>query len=111
MRGLLAVLALVASAAIAAAHQLTVFASVAEGQVLVETRFSNGNRPQLGDVRVLDSENQQVLTLELGEDGTVQFPLDPAHADTGLLIEVTTSGGHSNYWILTPEDIARGAGG
>ena len=111
MRLVLAALALVASATIATAHQLTVLAFVEDGQVVVESRFSNGNRPQVGEVRVLDGENQPLMTLPLQDDGTVRFDLDPAHAEAGLLIEVTTGGGHSNYWILTPVDIARGAGG
>lgn len=111
MKGFLASLAVVASATVASAHQLTVFAFVEEGQVIVESRFSNGNAPQVGEVRVLDGDNQILLTLELEPDGTVQFPLNPVHADTGLLIEVTTGGGHNNYWILTPDDIAQGTGG
>ena len=50
MRLVLAALALVASATIAMAHQLTVFAFVEDGQVVVESRFSSGNRPQVGEV-------------------------------------------------------------
>jgi nickel transport protein len=111
MRAVLACLAVVASATVALAHQLSVFAFVEEGQVIVESRFSNGNAPQVGEVRVLDGENQVLFALDLAEDGTATFPLDPAHADTGLLIEVTTGGGHDNYWILTPDDIAQGTGG
>ncbi|MEM6610246.1 MAG: hypothetical protein AAF689_16915 [Pseudomonadota bacterium] len=110
MKLALAALAVAVSAAAACAHQLNVFAYVEGGAVIVESRFSNGNVPQVGEVRVLDSLNQTVLTLSLAEDGTAQFPLDPAHADAGLLIEVSTGEGHDNYWILTPDDIARGSG-
>jgi nickel transport protein len=92
------------------AHQLTVFASVQDGEVVVESRFSNGNAPRLGEVRVLDGNNQALMTLPLQEDGTARFPLDRAAAGAGLLIEVTTGQGHSNYWILTPEDIRTGMG-
>jgi len=109
MRLLLAALAVAVTAAAAFAHQLTVFAFVENGEVVVETRFSNGNAPQLGEVRVLDAENTPLLTLPLAGDGTARFPLDPAHAATGLMIEVSTGSGHENYWILTPEDIARGS--
>lgn len=111
MKPLLAALALAASTAAANAHQLNVFAYVEEGVVIVESRFSNGNPPQQGEVRVLDGDNQQFMTLPLEADGTVRFPLDPDHAGDGLLIEVSTGGGHDNYWILTPDDIARGSGG
>jgi nickel transport protein len=93
------------------AHGLNVFAFVEGDTVVVESRFSNGNAPRVGEVRVLDSENRLVMTLPLAEDGTARFPFDPSHADTGLLIEVETGEGHENYWILTPEDIARGSGG
>ena len=110
MKVVLAGFAVVASVTAALAHQLTVFAFVEEGQVIVESRFSNGNAPQVGEVRVLDGDNQVLRTLDLEADGTVQFPLDPAHADSGLLIEVSTGGGHNNYWILTPDDIAQGTG-
>lgn len=109
MRLALAALAVAASTATALAHQLNVFAFVEDGEVVVESRFSNGNHPHLGEVRVLDAENTPLLTLPLTEGGTVRFPLDPAHAETGLLIEVTTGEGHENYWVLTPEDIARDA--
>ena len=111
MKALFGALTVVVSATTALAHGLTVFAYVEDGQVLVESRFSNGNPPQVGEVRVLDSENQPILLMDLRPDGTATFPLDPAHSETGLLVEVSTGDGHDNYWILTPDDIARGSGG
>ncbi|WP_224816377.1 hypothetical protein [Hasllibacter sp. MH4015] len=102
--------ALVISTSAALAHQLNVFAYVEDGVVIVESRFSNGNLPRLGEVSVLDGQGEALMLLPLTEDGTARFPLDPAHAETGLLIEVRTGEGHDNYWILTPEDIARGSG-
>ncbi|MEM6390149.1 MAG: hypothetical protein AAF825_09960 [Pseudomonadota bacterium] len=109
MRSALAALALAGLTATAAfGHMLNVFAFVEDGEVVVESRFSNGNAPQVGEVRVLDGANVPVLVLPLAEDGTARFSLDPDVAATGLLIEVSTGGGHDNYWILTPDDIARG---
>lgn len=105
----LAILAVAVSAAAASAHQLNVFAYAEDGQVVVESRFSNGNAPRLGEVRVLDAENVLLMSLPVEEDGTVRFPVEDAFRDTGVLIEVSTPGGHDNYWILTPEDIARDA--
>lgn len=102
--------AVVALTTAAFAHQLNVFAFVEDGTVVVESRFSNGNLPQVGEVSVLDASGEALMLLPLAEDGTVRFPLDPAYADTGLLIEVRTGEGHENYWILTPDDIARGSG-
>ncbi|ABD56027.1 hypothetical protein [Jannaschia sp. CCS1] len=111
MKRLIALLtAAVVSSTAAVAHQLNVFAYVEDGTVVVESRFSNGNLPQLGEVSVLDAGGEALMLLPLQEDGTVRFPLDPVHADTGLLIEVRTGEGHDNYWILTPDDIARGSG-
>lgn len=106
----LAALALVGVATSAAAHQLNVFAHVEQGTVVVESKFSNGKVPILGEVRVLDAANALLMTLPLTDDGTVRFALDPATATEGLTIEVSTGEGHENYWILTPEDIARGSG-
>lgn len=90
----------------AAAHQLTVFASVDCEAVLVEAKFSNGNAVQKADVRVLDGENALLTTLQIGEDGTLSVPLDSVDHSGGLVIEVDT-GSHDNYWIVTPDDIAR----
>jgi nickel transport protein len=100
--------ALVAVATPAAAHQLNVFAFVEDGQVVVEAKFSTGKIPVAGEVRIFDAAGTRLDTLPLDEDGTRTFPLDPAHAEGGLLIEVEVNEGHDNYWILTPEDIARG---
>ncbi|NNJ67883.1 MAG: hypothetical protein HKP54_07565 [Boseongicola sp.] len=90
----------------AAAHQLTVFASVDCEAVLVEAKFSNGKAVQLAEVRVLDGENALLSTLAIGEDGTLSIPLDSVDHSGGLVIEVDT-GSHDNYWIVTPDDIAR----
>lgn len=106
----LAVLALATAAPMgAAAHQLVVFASVDCEAVTVEAKFSNGRIAQKGDVRVLDGENALLMTLPLGGDGTARVPLDSIDHSSGLVIEVGT-GSHDNYWIVTPEDIARKCG-
>ncbi len=110
MRSLVAALILSLAAAAAEAHQLRVFASVADGIVTVEARFASGRSATSGDVRVRDASDTVILTLPLGSDGTAAFPVDAAASD-GLVIEVDVGGGHSNYWILTPEDIQQGAGG
>ncbi|MEL6644165.1 MAG: hypothetical protein AAFQ79_09540 [Pseudomonadota bacterium] len=93
----------------AAAHGLTVFASVDCETVMVEAKFSNGKVAQQGDVRILDGENTLLTTLQLSTDGTASLPLDSVDHSGGLVIEVDT-GGHDNYWIVTPEDIARKCG-
>ncbi len=93
----------------AAAHQLVVFASADCEAVTVEAKFSNGRVVQQGEVRVLNGDNTLLTTLTLSEDGTAVIPLDSVDYSGGLVVEVDT-GGHDNYWILTPEDIARACG-
>lgn len=105
----LAIATLIAVPSSAAAHQLVVFASVDCEAVTVEAKFSNGRVAQTGEVRVLDGNNALQSTLELKSDGTANVPLDTADHTGGLVIEVDT-GGHDNYWIVTPEDIARKCG-
>lgn len=90
----------------AAAHQLIVFSSVDCETVLVEAKFSSGNVVQKADVRVLDGQNNLLMTLPITENGTARFPLDNVDHSSGLTIEVDT-GNHDNYWIVTPDDIAR----
>ena len=90
----------------ATAHQLVVFASVDCEAVQVEAKFSNGNAVRQADVRVLDGENTLLKTLPIGEDGVIAVPLDSVDHSGGLVIEVDT-GSHDNYWIVTPDDIAR----
>lgn len=91
--------------ATAFAHQLMVFAAVEGQEVLVETKFSNGKVPKTGTVTVYDGEDKVVGSHTLSPDGTARFPLE--HAESGLRIEVTTGEGHDNYWVLTPDDIAK----
>ena len=97
---------LIAAPMVAEAHQLVVFASVDCEAVTVEAKFSNGNPVQQADVRVLDGQNALLVTLPIETDGTVTVPLDSVDHSEGLLIEVDT-GSHDNYWIVTPDDIAR----
>ena len=102
--------AMVVGAPMAAfAHQLIVFASVDCTEVTVEAKFTSGNVAQVGDVRVLDDQNQILMELTLDQDGTARVPLDQVDHSRGLVVEVDT-GSHDNYWIVTPEDIARKCG-
>lgn len=110
MRPLLAALALIAAATSVQAHQLSVFAFVEAGEVVVESRFSNGSVPVSGEVRVMDAAEALLTTLPLEKDGTARFALDADVAGDGLVILVDTGEGHEDYWILTPDDIARGSG-
>lgn len=102
---LLGALAAASAAGSAAAHGLRIFARVVEGLVQVEARFSSGRAPKQGEVRVFDAADRLVLTLPL-EDGEARFAPPEGTKDTGLRIEVHASDGHSDWWALTPADLA-----
>ncbi|WP_420326537.1 hypothetical protein [Mameliella sp.] len=104
------VLAICVAATPVAAHDLRVFASVSGQTVTVESTFSSGRTPTGGAVRVLDADNVLLMTLEIGAEGKTQFTLPEGTANTGLMIEVEVNEGHSDYWMLTPDDIAYGQG-
>lgn len=107
---ILACIVVVAAPFGAAAHQMVVFASANCDAVTVEAKFSNGNLVHIADVRVLDGENNLLLTQPIAKDGTLTIPLDKVDHAGGLVIEVET-GSHDNYWIITPDDIARSCQG
>ncbi len=104
-------LTITAAAFPAAAHKLVVFASVAGEVVNVETKFSTGRIPKSGEVRVFDATEALIRILPLDPDGITSFPLDADAAAGGLMIEVEAGNGHKDYWLLTPNDIARGQNG
>lgn len=105
----LLVAALAAFGQPAAAHQLNVFATSDCEAVTVEAKFTSGKRPVAGEVRVKGEADALLATLPLGEDGTARIPLSSLDHAGGLVIEVDT-GGHDDYWILTPEDLKRNCG-
>jgi len=110
MRRVLVLAAVCAAVPVAAAaHKLNVFASADCEAVTVEASFSGGRKAKSGDVKVMDGDNVMIKTLSLQNDGTARIPLESVDHSGGLLIVVDT-GGHDNYWILTPEDIARQCG-
>ena len=100
--------ALVAVPWAASAHGLVVFASTDCELVHVEAKFSNGKPVKKGAVEVRGGENQLLRTLSV-EEGAAQVPLEGLDYSGGLLILIDTDG-HDDYWILTPEDIARKCG-
>jgi len=103
----IAIAALLAMAPIAAsAHKMNVFASVDCEAVQVEAKFANGNAVRKAKVRVLDGENTVQATMDIQPDGTARVPLESVDYSGGLVIEVDT-GSHDEYWIVTPEDIAK----
>ena len=97
-----------ASVAPALAHDLRVFARVDGETVLVEAKFSNGRAPLLGEIALSDAEGEPIGTVPLDSGGETAFALPDGISETGMRIDVRVSEGHSEYWLLTPGDIARG---
>lgn len=99
---------LLAMTTAAMAHGLNVFAFVEGDQLVVEPKFSSGRVPVAGEVRVLDGNEALLLTHTIEDDSEIRLPLEGLDTSTGLVIEVDTDEGHSDYWVLTPEDITAG---
>ena len=90
----------------AVAHQFNVYASADCEAITVEATLENGSPPATGEVRLRDGTDTVILTLDLGDEGTRRIPLDDIDTGGGLTVEVQ-SGDHGDYWVLSPEDIAR----
>lgn len=98
---------LVAGPLPAQAHRFNVFATADCEAVHVEAGFAGGAPARAGEVQLRDGADVVVATATLGDDGTARVPLDGIDTSGGLTVAVET-GDHSDYWVLTPEDIARG---
>lgn len=98
---------LVSSGLPASAHRFNVFATADCEAVHVEAGFAGGGPARAGEVRQRDGADMVVATATLGDDGTARVPLGGIDTSGGLTVAVDT-GDHSDYWVLTPEDIARG---
>ncbi|MFN3973337.1 MAG: hypothetical protein ACK4GO_17770 [Gemmobacter sp.] len=87
-----------------AAHQLVVFASVEDGVVDIEANFTNGKPVVSGTLRIRDAADNLIHEAPLSEARPIRFPVGDRL--DGLKVEVDAGGGHSNYWLLTPTDLA-----
>jgi len=70
---------------------------------VAEAKFSNGRAAQAGTVSVFDGANTKLFDLQIVPGETTRFAVDPEAG--GYLIEVKTPNGHSDYWVLTPNDL------
>lgn len=104
IRPLLLALALLASALPAAAHRLIVFAFAEAGEIVVEAKFSNDAPAQMGALIVGGETGEELTRLPLDPSGTTRLPITPDFAK-GVVLTIETEGGHSDYWILTPQDL------
>ncbi|TGN67564.1 hypothetical protein E4L95_04595 [Paracoccus liaowanqingii] len=96
-------MALLVCAGPAAAHQLSVFARVEDGVVLIEAAFPDGRPVATGTLRILDATGALIIEQPVTPPYPIRFAVGD-HTD-GLRIEVDAGGGHDNYWLLTPQDL------
>jgi len=73
------------------AHKLNMFAFEEENQIFVEGYFSDGVKPKVGKVSVLDNAGNVLLTGETDEDGGYIFPKPSVNE---YRIELVTGLGH-----------------
>ena len=103
-----AMLVLLLAAPSARAHQITVFATVEAGEVLIEATFADGTPVLAGTLEIRDAVDAVILTAPIDGTYPIRFPVGD-HTD-GLVIKVDAGNGHENYWILTPADLDGVAG-
>lgn len=88
----------------ALAHRLVIYAYAEAGEVVVETKFDSGRPAKEGTMILRDAAEAELSRHPLEEDGELRVPI-PNEGTDGLIVEVITGGGHSDYWILTPADL------
>jgi len=99
-------LALILLAQPASAHRLVIYAFAETGEIVIESKFSTGRVPQAGSVSVTDPDGAVLAEFPLDGDGETRAPI-PEGSARGVQVNVTTSEGHDDYWILTPADLGR----
>ena len=94
------------SVAPATAHRLIIYAYAEAGDVVVESKFSNGRPAVAGEITIADAEGAELLSVPMAPTGTTRIPL-PKDGSDGITVTVTTDQGHSDYWVLTPADLGK----
>lgn len=91
----------------AEAHPFNVYATTDCVTITVMASINDGQVPSEGAVTLMNGDDVVVATTELvGNSGKVEISLDGLDITGGIRAEVA-SGAHSDYWVLTPEDMAR----
>jgi nickel transport protein len=90
----------------ATAHQFNVFATTDCVTITVMATLESGRPPETGLVLLRNDQHEVVATQDLGSTGTTDIPLAGLDVSSGITAEVF-SGDHGDYWVLTPDDMAR----
>lgn len=89
------------------AHRLVIYAYAENGEVVVESKFDNGTPPRIGQIEVRDSTDAVLFTMPIDPSGETRFMLDGRFKD-GVVVDLRTDEGHTDYWVLTPDDVKAG---
>lgn len=90
------------------AHKVTVFAWVEGDTVHTQSKFSGGKKVNGGKIEIYDQRYQKIL--EGVSDGDGKFSFARPGDATALKIVLTAGMGHTNHWIIPPEELGRKAG-
>jgi len=102
----IAALSIAAWALPAAAHGVSLWAYCEDGKVYVEAFFSNGNKVQGGQLIVLDSKGDQLLTGTTDDQG--KFDFEPPVIDD-LKIILIAGEGHGAEFELPKDELQQAA--
>lgn len=97
------VIAVLMLATPAAAHKVSVFGYVEEGQLLGEGYFPGGGKAKDCQVDLLDSSGKIIAQTKTDNQGT--FKLKLPKADPPLKLVLTASMGHKGEYLLTAKDL------
>ena len=91
----------------ARAHDIVVWAEVADGSLIVETYFTDGRAPQAATVMVQDVDGE--VLVEGPTDAAGRFTV-PVPGDLPLVIRVDAGHGHGGSAVLTEHGLGSATG-
>ena len=89
------------------AHDIVVWAEVADGRLVVEAYLTDGLAPQEATVTVQDGDGVTLVEAQMDSSGRFSAPLP---ADLPLVIRVAAGPGHAGSAVLTEEGLGSAAG-
>ena len=90
----------------ALAHKVTVFAWVEGSTIHTESKFSGGRKVSGGKIEVFDENDRIIVKGTTDDRGKYDFPRP--RAATALKVVLTAGMGHTNYWLITADELGGG---